>query len=469
MIQHRWLAALPLIAITACGGSGSIQSSSPNAVVPLASPSHGTGTVTVTISIPKRIASASRTPRYVSPSAQSIRVDVYPVSAGIIAGSPSNTSLQDLSASSPGCSGGSPNVCTITLGAPAGVTAFGIKLYAGLGQSGAILSQLDPTAATERTIVAGANNVTLPLVLAGVPASLTASAPPSSFSGGISASLPYTIVAKDAAGNIIIGAEPYEIPITPTTSDSSAISFTPATVLSPNTTVTLNYSGTATTSTVTTGASSGAVTSANIPFSFTPAPPSVACFIGCSGLANGSTPYTLAISEPGYTGSFTLGHSGAGCNIDPSGVANLSNGTGSINVYPNPQGGTCTINITDRYSQNASGTPNFIAANPPANGGNCGESIYPSDPFGGALSFRFGCAGSVISWGSYTIVALDSITNLGGFVIAIYANPTQAPVRSITDTAIRYITASSVNIGTSTVTYTGQSGTSPYSFSSFVP
>jgi len=471
-MMKRWLTALiPLFALTACGAGGGIQSSSPSPVVPLASPSHGSGTVTVTISIPKRTASAARAPRYVSPSAQSIRVDVYPVTAGVIAGSPSNTLLQDLSASSPGCSGGSPNVCAITLSAPAGITAFGIKIYAGLGQSGAILSQLDPTAATERTIVAGTRNVTLPLILGGVPATVVVSAPSTAFTGGNAVNVPYTLVAKDGAGNIIIGSDPYETPITPTTSDPSAITFSPATVSSPTTPVTLQFNGTATTTVVSAGASIGAFAAIPVSFTFSPAPLTATCSGGCLALPNGSSPYTVTLSEPGYTGSVTIGGSGTSCNFFPASTGTMGNGTGTIKVYPNPAGGNCTSSATDRYSQSASSYTTFVAAGPPVLGG-CASPPKPSDPFGGGLALyvNSGCS-QVFTYGSYTYYPYDSMQNPPSkFALAIYADQSSQPVRTTIISGCRYITNVTINVGPSNVVYTGQSAqTATLSFAALDP
>lgn len=452
-------ALLPILALAGCSGSGGVHVS-PSTVVPSASPVRGTATVTVTISIPKRSASTARTPRFVSPSAQSIRVDVYPVTAGVIAGSPSTTSLQDLTASSPGCSGGSPNVCAVTLSVPAGIAAFGIKLYAGLGQTGSVLSQLDPTVATERTIVAGTSNVTLPLVLGGVPASIVVSAPATTFTGGSSLNVPYTVVARDAAGNIIVGNEPYETPITPTTSDPSAITFSPASITSPTTPVSLQFNGTATaTTSVTAGATVGAVTAPAVSFSFAPATLTATCSSGCLALPNGSSPYTLTLSEPGYTGNVTIGGSGTSCTFFPASSGVMTSGTGTITVYPNPAGGSCISNATDRFSQSAGSYTTFVAAGPPALGG-CASPPKPADPFGGGmpLYLNIGCA-QVFTYGSYTYYPYDSLQNPPDrFALAIYADQTSLPVRTTITIGCRYLTNVAINNGPANVVYTGQSG-----------
>jgi len=148
---RRLATGLAFALLAGCSGA----SRAPLAVPPAAQPAataaaHGNGTLTFTITIPATSApsSAQRRPAYVSGSAQSIQINVYTVTGGVITGVPATTSNQDLTATSPGCSGASPNVCSITVTAPIGIDAFGMTLYAGTGETGAVLSQLDPTSAT---------------------------------------------------------------------------------------------------------------------------------------------------------------------------------------------------------------------------------------------------------------------------------------------------------------------------------
>jgi hypothetical protein len=438
--------------------------------VPAATAAGGIGTLTFTVTIPTAGATSSsqRSPAYVSGSAQSIAISVYTVTAGVISGVPASTSNQNLTATSPGCSGSSPNVCSITLSAPVGIDAFGIVLYASTGEAGAVLSQLDPTAATERTIVEGAGNVPFPLILSGVPASLTVSAPATTFHGGVPASVPYTVVAKDASGNVIIGGAPYETAITPSASDTNAFSFSPSTITSPTTAVTLQFNGNDTVAAPTFGANVGAINATPIALAFSPGVLGIACSGGCSGLTNGSSPYTLTVTEPGLTGPVTATASGASCTVDPASpsTASLSSGSGTVNLYPNPVGGTCTVTVTDAYSQSATATTTFNAAGSPTLVSGCLASTLPPDPNGGNL-YSFACSSTGVMYGSYYFEPLQSNQNPISFQIAAYANPSEAYLTQFTVGGNRYIT--SVSIGATYVIYNGQNGPSNIPFTSLVP
>ena len=413
----------------------------------------GIGTVSVTITIPVRSASANRTAKYVSPSAQSIAIALYPVVASIISGTASATSNQDLTSAAPGCTTGSPVVCTVQMSSAAGVVAFGIKLYSGTGQAGSILSQLDPTTATERTIVAGSDNVVIPLTLSGVPASIFLSIASSSLQGGVPSAIPLTAVARDASNNIIVGNAPYETPITLSTSEAS-ISFAPATFTAPGTTVMLVYNGNATPITNSVFATAGAATGGGV-LTFTPAPLDVSCSGGgCSGVLNGANPYAVTVNEAGYSGPIAISPvSGTGCVLD-SGTVNMSGGTGTVNLYPDPKVGTCVVKVTDSYNQTKIGSIGFNAAAFPSIVV-CIFPPFPTDPNGGTL-YSNSCNTSV-TWGSYTFVPLQSTTNVLSFQLAAYANTTGASLFQTTISGTRYIVSTTPSGTSTTVTFTGQS------------
>jgi len=469
--------AVLLTMIAGCGGGGG--SSTPSALptptahaapTPAVSAAPGaTAQVTIAITIPSRTANGvTRSPKFVSPSAQSVSIAVYPVTGGVIAGSPSSTANQDLTSSSPGCSGGSPNVCLITMGAAVGIDAFGITTYQNIGEGGAILSQLAPTVATERTIVEGVTNVVLPLALSGVPASLAVSAAAATtFTGGNPANIPYTVVASDAAGNTIIGNAPYTTAITPTTSDGTAFTFSPSSITSPNTAVTLQYNGNATARTNTFGATAGALTAPTISLAFTPAALGITCSAGCTNLTNATTPYTLTVTEGGLNSAVTVSGSGASCNFDPSASVTMAGGSGSLNVYPNPAGGSCSVTVTDTYGQANTSNTTFNAAANPTIVSNCGAFTVPPDPNGGFLYIFGGCGSLGVSYGSYFYTALDSNQNPLSFQVAIYANPANPYIRQFTVGGNRYITA--VAVSSPYVNFTGQSGTSQVPFASLIP
>jgi hypothetical protein len=311
----------------------------------------------------------------------------------------------------------------------------------------------------------------LPLVLGGVPNSIVVTPAQTSVTGGTVASFPVTVTAYDASGNIIIGAAPYANPITLTDSDTSgATSVTPATVTAPTTAVTFAFDGEDFSSPLT--LSAAATGAGDTPGTVTslPGPLLVACSSGCSGLTNGTTPYAQAITEAGYgTRAFTLSGTGTACTADPASTVPASGGAANVNIYPNPAGGTCTLVVTDSYAQTHTATLTFNAAANPTIVTNCGYSFnYPPDPFGGTLRIDNGCGTEAVQYGSYLSIALDSNENPpDSFVIATYANPSEAAVSSFTNNTNRYITGASIS--GSYVDFFGQSGTSQVPFSSFIP
>ena len=459
--------------LAACSGGTTSNQNAPIGASNSLPPASGTGTVRLTITIPsKTTASTKRSAKYISPNARSAAISLYPVVAGVISPSASTTSNQDLAAGTPGCSG-SPVTCSIQLSSAPGIVAFGIKLYDAPGQTGSILSQLDPSVATERTIAAGIDNAVVPLVLSGVPSTITLALASNTLQGGVSNTITLVVVARDADSNMIIGSAPYETPITLSASDP-AITFSPASVISPSTAVTLNYNGHSTPTSDTVSATAGAAMASPAPLTFTPATLLVSCGSGCAGVPNTSTPYAVAINELGYSGTATLSVSGTGCVIDSS-SALVSNGSGSFNLYPDPKGGNCQVTATDTYSQVKTGTLGFVAAGYPSTVVCVTPAPpVPTDPNGGVLSVYPPC-NTAVKWGSYTYVPLQSHQNPITFQIAAYANTTQAALfqtqisNNPTIGGNRYITSTSPSGTSTTVTFTGQGGASNVDLALFTP
>ena len=430
------------------------------------------GSATVTISVPASGGATAlrRGPAYVSGASQSISISSYAVVSNVIAGSPSATANQDLTSSSPGCSGTGPIVCSITIPAPIGQVAFSVTVYAGLGQSGAVLSALPQTAATEFTVAEGAKNVVLPLILGGVPKTIVVTPYAGAVTGGFSTTVPLAVVASDAAGNVIVGAGDYANPIALTNTDGSgSTALSTATVSGPSSTVSLAYNGGAFTSPLTIGATATGATATPGQIQLVLGALNVACSSGCSSLSNGNTPYSETISEGGYgNGAFTLSGSGSSCTFDPPSSVAAANGSATVNIYPDPAGGTCTLGVTSSDSKNATATAAFVAAANPTVTTNCGYPlIFPPDPNGGTLYIYNGCGNTSVFYGSYLVVPLQSTTNPGSFQIALYANPAQSAVRQFTVGGNRYITSTA--IAPPDVQFNGQSGTSNVAFTSLIP
>ncbi len=312
----------------------------------------------------------------------------------------------------------------------------------------------------------GVANTILGLTLSGIASTITLSPASSSLIGGVSNTIPLTVIARDYGNNIIIGSAPYETPITLTSSDP-AISFSPATVTAPTTSVTLNYNGNSTPTTDSIFATAGAATGSGS-LTFTPAALNVSCSGSCSGIANGAAPYAFSVTESGLTGSVTVSASGTGCVLDSSSVA-VSGGSGNVNLYPDPKGGTCSVLATDGYAQTKTGSILFNPAAYPSTVVCVNPALKPVDPNGGFL-YMFGCASNTsVRWGSYTYVPLQSNQNPISFQVAAYANTTQAALFQTTVSGDRYITAAGTS-GTSTyVTFTGQSTTTNVDLAPFTP
>ncbi len=190
------------LALVGCGGSaGGVG----NAALPGAGSTRPMVDARLVITIPQRTATSagSRAPAYVSPSTQSLTVQVD-------GGTPT---AQNLTSGSPNCSVGGPLsalTCTVPIAASAGSHTFTFTTYDGLGGTGNVLS----TNAVTQTIVANQTN-SIDVTLAGVPASLQVLAVGSStgitgsvgtglqLAGVLSAS--FSVVPLDADGNIIIG------------------------------------------------------------------------------------------------------------------------------------------------------------------------------------------------------------------------------------------------------------------------
>jgi hypothetical protein len=301
--------------LSACGGGGG---SSP---APRAATAQQSGSVVLVIPTASTTA-ASRSPKYISPSALSIAIAV---SGGA-------TIVADISVSSPDCTTTQTGrSCTIPLSAPAGHDTFTFTQYAGANATGAVLG----TGTAALTVVAGTPFV-LSATLNGSVGSIAlalGTIPPA----GTPGSTTLTVTAEDPAGNVIVGPGDYTSPITLAVTDSTGqTTLSSSTVTGPaSSVVTVNYAG-------------GAGTNATITASTTGAAPASVAFApsGCSftALSNGGftngyacwVQYTIATgSFPGYP-HYDLATTGP-C------LASTTNQFASLDV---PLGANATINQT---------------------------------------------------------------------------------------------------------------------------
>lgn len=205
-MTRRRIAALALVALLAgCGGAHAVPPSVAGAGATNNVPAQGTARFTLTIPNRGILTGTARAPQYVSASTLSAAITANP--GGV-------ATTVDLSVASPLCqtvSGG--RACTIPVSAPIGANdTFAVLLYSGACTGGppcvpqgtplSGASNFGPVAVTE-----GQANITAPLVLGGIPASVDVSA--NALVSGQAVTVPLTVTAYDSAANVIIGPAAY--------------------------------------------------------------------------------------------------------------------------------------------------------------------------------------------------------------------------------------------------------------------
>jgi|GEM_PF-1210438 len=238
------------------GGSGTIA---------VGNPSRGGAKTTLAIRVPASLKSSNaqkRTPQYVSPSTLGASITVY---GALATPPPTPTVVADLSSSSPLCTPNSDGsrTCNVQVQAPVGNDDFIVNTYDQAPVNGAIPSgaNLLSTSTLQFVIQAGQVN-TLPLTLGGVPAAIVLAPPGFLVPPNQTSTFTFTVNAKDADGNYIVGPGNYNAPITLSISGdpNNTISLSTTTIASPATsTVTATYNGGALPGTATiTGSAAGA-------------------------------------------------------------------------------------------------------------------------------------------------------------------------------------------------------------------
>ena len=198
------MAAFLVCSLAACGGGASSRSALPGVPgAPLGSAGNATAQFVIKVP-PKTGSSTSRGPAYVSPSTQSISIQVD-------SGTPT---LANLTPGSPNCNVPaplSPLSCTLSIPSlAAGAHTFTIKTFDGLAGAGNLLS----VNSAPFTVVANQANL-VNITLAGVPASLLVEpgSGDAQIVGSGTAGLQFTgetshtivVLPEDADGNLILG------------------------------------------------------------------------------------------------------------------------------------------------------------------------------------------------------------------------------------------------------------------------
>jgi hypothetical protein len=196
-----------VLAVAGCGGGGS-HAASPAGTLPISSnaASGGTATTTFTLLIPagaQTTATAKRRAQFVSPSTLSASVTVNPGS---------HTTTFDLPSGGGPCTnvtGG--RACNLTVVAPIGADTASLSLFDGPCTGGPPCTPtgtiLGAASAFGFTVAEGASNVTVPLVVGGIPASVDVTA--YGLTGGAPSTQTLVVTAYDADGNTIVGPASY--------------------------------------------------------------------------------------------------------------------------------------------------------------------------------------------------------------------------------------------------------------------
>jgi len=292
-------------------------------------------------------------PLYLPSSINSVSIQQTEAAGSVVTGAP----VTVLVIGGPSCvasAGG--QTCTVTLQGALGQDGWAIKSYVSGAGTGLDVSLNTGTL----TVVKGVANV-LTLTLNPILASLAFVPAAYSANATTASTLPLVLQAKDTAGAVIIGPGTYVTaanvanPITLTsssaahvvlqTSAGSAATVT-LTTAATNNLAQIAYDGTLVAGSQTVTASASGITTATAALTLTLAagglsvPASIAL-----GADLGTTSTTLAISEPGYGGTFTL--TSSSCTGIVTFPATAGPGPSTSPAITQAGGGTCTILVSD--------------------------------------------------------------------------------------------------------------------------
>jgi hypothetical protein len=346
-LRARGLSLSVALILCACGGGGSSTPAAPAAAAN-ASP---TTTLRIVVPASAQTSASARRPAYVSAGARSLALAIYPVAPdGTIATTPSSTTNVDLVADTY-CSG-TPLACSIPIDAPVGIVTFGVSLYSQTGEGGSVLATFAPSAQNEFAIVLNTDNV-IGISLDGIPAALTLSVLPAVLTAGTASSATITIIARDASNNVIVGSDPYANAIALVDNDPTGnTNLSSASVLSPVSTVTLDYAG---------GPLTGSAFTLAAQYPGTPAVTATTSvgILNTTGVtavpatiafaSTAQAPQTVTYGEASYTGGFTIASSAC------SAVATVLNLGGTLRISP-IAAGSCSVTISDNGGRSASVT-----------------------------------------------------------------------------------------------------------------
>jgi hypothetical protein len=245
-MRRLWLfsVAIAIVALlAACGGrtstlpplSGAANRANSNTGPTLSAPTTNgqTDGVAFTFSVPAG-SGVARSPLYVSLNTQSF----------VILTDGANPQTLNINKSSPNChtinNGGSLS-CVIAIKTTPGTHNFTITSYSQRNGQGAALS----TNSTGPIVVKGGDRMPISITLEGIVASAVLTLQTTNPPTGTAVRIPLTVVLKDASGAIIVGSDPFNNPITLTSSDPANGPLSKTVLKSPadEAGITANYNG----------------------------------------------------------------------------------------------------------------------------------------------------------------------------------------------------------------------------------
>ncbi len=236
MKRLAWLCSsvIGVALISACGAGGGGGS----AVTPITSPAVAPASVqfVVTLGPTSVVAVDRRHPKFTAPAGTgSLSFTLTSVNGSAAAAAPTTFNFSG-AACTPAVN---PTSCTFTVQAPVGTDVFTITTYAQANEQGA------PTGSGSVTVTATAGQTTTaPTTLSGTVASIELSLPTGVAPEGNTTTLPLTVVAKDANGNVIIGTFTNSITLTDAdTSGQTTLSSTTLNDANAAAAVTFTYKG----------------------------------------------------------------------------------------------------------------------------------------------------------------------------------------------------------------------------------
>lgn len=395
-MNSRALAVAALFLLAGCGGGGG--GVSPITTPPV--PGHPTlqqATLKITFPVNPGTASSARSPQYVSPNSNSIKVTVNTVNgAAPEAWVTPNPFLATLTTTggSPNCTvSGGTETCTLTnVTAPPGTVNYTFGVYASTDGSGTALA----TATVNETVVQGILNnfsVTLDGVATTLATNVTTTA--------LTANSPLTqndiVQVKDPSGARIVGTAPFDGGATVTVTDNDTSGQTSlqagtgggsATTCSANSctlshgadTVNFVYSGRAVSGTgsppvdnftITVTSSAAPTQTANVSITDLPITYDVTTlddtahggqagdpnynqptlFFAATGQSSGFNAAELGWSNAPYSQTFTTAFDSTTCGSGASAVATINPSTGTSFTVTSQNPGICKLTVSDGVGQ----------------------------------------------------------------------------------------------------------------------